>query len=100
MAGRRLVARLIEQQDVEVLDRLQPLLVLLPAADPRVEGPAGVAGEARRTPRRRLELRRDAWVAQEHAQPAQLVVHQRVHRVKDERADCGGLEGLWCLSGF
>ena len=63
VAGRRLVARLVEQQDVEVLDRLQPLLVLLPAADPRVEGPAGVAGEPRRAPRPRLELRRDARVA-------------------------------------
>ena len=52
----RLVARLVEQPDVELLDRGEPPGVLLGLADPGVEGPAGVAGEAGGPPRPRLEL--------------------------------------------
>ena len=77
-------------------------LVASGVAPYRTPGLAAVTDQPRyqELARRRLEPRRDARVAQEHAQPAQLVVHQRVHRVKDERADGGGLEGLWCLSGL
>lgn len=87
--------------DLEIiLERLEPLLVAVPVANPGVERAPGVASELRRTLGRSGEPFADRGRSKQGPQPAQLVIHQRVHRVEQQRPHRAGGEMLGSMGSF
>src|SRR4051812_43534682 len=91
-SGFILSVSLLEERNIELADRLQPVLILLHTPDAGIEGTARIAREACRPSSPTLEERRHLFVSEHQPKAPELVIHERIHRVEDDRSHGGGGE--------
>ena len=80
------IGRLALDLHIEIVEGAQLARIFVACADARIRRAAGVARKTRRSLRPLLEEAHRAGIAEERTQAAQLVVHQCVHRIEDQRA--------------